>query len=121
MKRPFELLVTNWFQATKLPRAFAGAISAICIGESIDANPMPAPQMIPPINALEPTMPHNELTASGARLRGPMKYDRRLPPRQWREFPSTPFRRREAGVQRAAIVIGSLSERSSEAEPTRNS
>ena len=39
-------MMANWFHATRLPRTFAGAISAIYIGESMDASPTPMPLRI---------------------------------------------------------------------------
>lgn len=38
--------MANWFHETRLPRRPAGAISAMYIGDSIEASPTPIPPMI---------------------------------------------------------------------------
>ena len=40
------MTIVNWLTATSLPRIWAGAISAIYIGERLDARPMATPPQI---------------------------------------------------------------------------
>ncbi|ETJ94702.1 hypothetical protein D041_0620B, partial [Vibrio parahaemolyticus EKP-008] len=72
------ITIVNWLIATNFPRFSAGAISAIYIGDSADAKPIPTPPIIryttKALKLSDAAVPHADTTnRKAARIKGRLR------------------------------------------------